>query len=437
MRWALLGRLKMNTEASSWLLVVAVAAIAFVCGWWFARRRAAALETEVAVLQERLAAGVLLDEERAEVLARAMEQLDLRFNELAGQSLKDSSEHLLRLARESFGQQQVAAQGALKEREQAINALVKPIQESLTRTAETLREIEGERQRDFGSMRQYLNDMRDSHAALQLETRNLVKALSKPQVRGQWGEITLRRLVELAGMTRHCDFEEQVHVVGEDGSMRPDMVIHMPDDRDLVVDVKTPLDAYLAAVEATSDEARTQSLRRHAQHVAERVRLLSSKNYAAQFPSAPQFVILFVPGDQFLSAALDEQPELLESAMRNGVILATPSSFVALLKAVHYGWQNVRLAEGAEQIRKLAEDLYNRVNVFRNHLSRLGSELESSVRAYNAAVGSLERNVLPGARKFTELGVRSDKLIEPLEAVETTVREMSGSQAGPLEDTTE
>ena len=219
--------------------------------------------------------------------------------------------------------------------------------------------------------------------------------------------------------------------------MRPDMVIHMPDDRDLVVDVKTPLDAYLAAVEATSDEARTQSLRRHAQHVAERVRLLSSKNYAAQFPSAPQFVILFVPGDQFLSAALDEQPELLESAMRNGVILATPSSFVALLKAVHYGWQNVRLAEGAEQIRKLAEDLYNRVNVFRNHLSRLGSELESSVRAYNAAVGSLERNVLPGARKFTELGVRSDKLIEPLEAVETTVREMSGSQAGPPEDTTE
>jgi len=265
----------------------------------------------------------------------------------------------------------------------------------------------------------------------------LVKALSKPQVRGQWGEITLRRLVELAGMTRHCDFEEQVHVVGEDGSMRPDMVIHMPDDRDLVVDVKTPLDAYLAAVEATSDEARTQALRRHAQHVAERVRLLSSKNYAAQFPSAPQFVILFVPGDQFLSAALDEQPELLESAMRNGVILATPSSFVALLKAVHYGWQNVRLAEGAEQIRKLAEDLYNRVNVFRNHLSRLGSELESSVRAYNAAVGSLERNVLPGARKFTELGVRSDKLIEPLEAVETTVREMSGSQAGPPEDTTE
>jgi len=406
-------------------LTIAAAVAAFVCGWWLGRRGAGAVRTQVAVLEERLRASHALDEERQEVLARAMEQLDLRFNEIAGRSLKDSSEHLLRLARESFGQQQVAAQGALKEREQAIDALVKPIQESLTRTAETLREIEGERQRDFGSMRQYLNDMRSSHAALQLETRNLVKALSKPQVRGQWGEITLRRLVELAGMTRHCDFEEQVHVAGEDGAMRPDMVIHMPDDRDLVVDVKTPLDAYLAAVEATSDEARAQSLRRHAQHVAERVRLLSSKNYAAQFPSAPQFVILFVPGDQFLSAALDEQPELLETAMRNGVILATPSSFVALLKAVHYGWQNVRLAEGAEQIRKLAEDLYNRVSVFRGHLSRLGGEIEASVKAYNAAVGSLERNVLPGARKFTELGVRSDRSIEPLEAIETAVREVA------------
>ena len=424
----------MNLDIPSMMPAAAVAAISFGCGWWLGRRRAGALETEVAVLQERLAAGKAVDEERDEVLARAMEQLDLRFNDLAGRSLKDSSEHLLRLARESFGQQQVAAQGALKEREQAINAMVKPIQETLARTAETLREIEGERQREFGSMRQYLNDMRNSHAALQLETRNLVKALSKPQVRGQWGEITLRRLVELAGMTRHCDFEEQVHVVGEDGSMRPDMVIHMPDDRDLVVDVKTPLDAYLAAVEASTDEARAQSLKRHAQHVADRVRLLSSKNYAAQFPSAPQFVILFIPGDQFLSAALDEQPELLEAAMRNGVILATPSSFVALLKAVHYGWQNVRLAEGAEQIRRLAEDLYNRVTVFRNHLSRLGGELESSVRAYNAAVGSLERSVLPGARKFTELGVRSDKLIEPLETIETAVREIQTSQPGKLED---
>jgi DNA recombination protein RmuC len=198
----------------------------------------------------------------------------------------------------------------------------------------------------------------------------------------------------------------------------------------LVVDVKTPLDAYLAAVEAPSDEERGLALRRHAQHVAERVRLLSSKNYAAQFPKAPQFVILFVPGDQFLSAALDQQPELLESAMRSGVILATPSSFVALLKAVHYGWQNVRLAEGAEQVRKLAEDLYSRLGTFRGHLAKVGAGLDSSVRAYNAAVGSLERNVLPGARKFTELGVRSDRPLEELPDIETAVRPIAGVPDG-------
>ncbi len=420
------------TEMIIALLLAALAA--FLLGWWVGRRGVGQLSTEVAVLNERLAAQRGLAAEREELLARAMEQLDLRFDEIAGRSLRDSSEHLLRLAKESLGQHHEVAAGTLKERENAIANLVRPIQESLTRTSETLREIEGARQRDFGSMRQYLNDMRDSHAALQRETRNLVKALSKPQVRGQWGEITLRRLVELAGMTQHCDFEEQVSVAGPDGSLRPDMIIHMPDGRDLVVDVKTPLDAYLTAVEAGSDEERAVALKRHAQHVAERARLLASKNYAAQFPTAPQFVILFIPGDQFLSAALDEQPDLLETAMRSGVILATPSSFVALLKAVHYGWQNVRLAEGAEQIRKLAEDLFNRLGVFRGHLARVGGELDASVRAYNAAVGSLERNVLPGARKFTELGVRSDRVLEPIEPIENVPRELPGSQPPSADD---
>jgi DNA recombination protein RmuC len=416
---------------TAWIaLLLATGALAFGAGWWLGRRRVAALETEVAVLQERLARASALEVERSAIIERTVEELGLRFNEIAGQRLRDSSEDFLRLARESLGQHHKTAEGALREREQAIDALLKPVQDSLSRTAETLREMESARQRDFGSLRQYLNDMREAHGALQRETRNLVRALSKPQVRGQWGEITLRRLVELAGMTQHCDFEEQVHVAGEEKSQRPDMIIHMPDGRDLVVDVKTPLDAYLAAVEAPSDEERGLALRRHAQHVAERVRLLSSKNYAAQFPKAPQFVILFVPGDQFLSAALDQQPELLESAMRSGVILATPSSFVALLKAVHYGWQNVRLAEGAEQVRKLAEDLYSRLGTFRGHLAKVGAGLDSSVRAYNAAVGSLERNVLPGARKFTELGVRSDRPLEELPDIETAVRPIAGVPDG-------
>lgn len=417
----------MNIDLTTILLIVAGLALALGAGWWLGRRRAAALETEVAVLGARLATEQAVEAERTVALDRAMEQLDRRFDDLAGRQLRENIENFLRLAKENLGGHQQSAQSSLKEREQAIEALVKPIQESLARTSEALREIETERQRDFGSLRQHLTDMRETHTALQRETRNLVQALSKPQVRGQWGEIALRRLVELAGMTAHCDFEEQVHVAGEDGALRPDMIVHLPEGRDVVVDVKTPLDAYLLAVEAPSDEARTVALRRHAQHVSERVRLLSSKNYASQFENAPQFVVLFLPGDQFLSAALDQQPDLLDRAMSSGVVLTTPSTLLALLKAVHSGWQNVRLAEGAERIRRLAEDLYARLGTFRNHLSKLGNALEASVRAYNSSVGSLERNVLPGARKFTELGVRGEKPIEDLTEIEVTVREVDGT----------
>ena len=385
--------------------ILAALAAGFAAGWWMGHRRAAALESE-----------------RTIAIDRAMEQLDRRFDDLAGRQLRENIENFLRLARENLGSHQQSAQSSLKEREQAIEALVKPIQETLARTSEALREIEAERQRDFGSLRQHLTDMRDSHSALQRETRNLVQALSKPQVRGQWGEIALRRLVELAGMTAHCDFEEQVHVAGPEGALRPDMVVHLPEGRDVVVDVKTPLDAYLAAVEAPSDELRAASLKRHAQHVAERVRMLSSKNYAAQFAQAPQFVVLFLPGDQFLASALDQQPDLLDRAMSSNIILTTPSTLLALLKTIYNGWQNVRLAENAERIRTLAEDLHARLVTFRNHMGKVGSSLESSITAFNAAVGSLERSVLPGARKFVELGVRTDKPIEELPQVEVTAR---------------
>ncbi len=409
----------MTLDLTALIVILLAVALALGAGWWMGRRRAAALAAE-----------------RTATLDRAMEQLDRRFDDLAGRQLRENIENFLRLAKENLGGHQQNAQSSLKEREQAIESLVKPIQESLARTSDALREIEAERQRDFGSLRQNLTDMRETHTALQRETRNLVQALSKPQVRGQWGEIALRRLVELAGMTAHCDFEEQVHVVGEDGALRPDMVVHLPEGRDIVIDVKTPLDAYLTAAEAPTDEVRTVALRRHAQHVADRVRLLSSKNYSAQFAQAPQFVVLFLPGDQFLSSALDQQPELLDRAMSSNIILTTPSTLLALLKTVYNGWQNVRLAENAERIRRLAEDLYSRLNTFRNHLGKLGSALEGSLRAYNAAVGSLERNVLPGARKFVELGVRGEKPIDDLTEIEVSVRlvDESTPQLAPPEE---
>ena len=241
---------------------------------------------------------------------------------------------------------------------------------------------------------------------------------------GRWGEITLRRLVELAGMVEHCDFQEQVHSSTEDQIIRPDMVVRMPNKRDLVVDVKTPLDAYLEAVEAKDDAQRQLGLQRHARNVRDHIKTLSSKAYWAQFSNSPEFVILFIPGDQFLSAALNEDPDLIESALAQQIILATPTSFVALLKAVAYGWRQLALADNAQEIRVLAEDLYGRLATFVAHMNKVGRQLGSSVESYNRAVGSLERKVLPGARKFVELGIHTKKKLEKTETLDPVPRTM-------------
>ena len=274
-----------------------------------------------------------------------------------------------------------------------------------------------------------LEAMQSGQKSLAQETQNLVNALRRPEVRGRWGEITLRRLVELAGMVEHCDFQEQVHTSAEDRVIRPDMIVRMPDQRELVVDVKTPLDAYLEAVEARDDAQRKLGLERHARNVREHVRKLASKGYWEQFSQSPEFVILFIPGDQFLSAALNEDPELIEYALSQQIILATPTSLVALLKAVAYGWRQLALADNAQEIRRLAEDLYGRLTAFVGHLNRVGKQLSSSVENYNRAVGSLERKVLPGARKFVELGIRPKKEMEKLEPLESMPRRVVDSPA--------
>jgi len=255
------------------------------------------------------------------------------------------------------------------------------------------------------------------------ETRNLVTALRRPEVRGRWGEITLRRVVELAGLTVYADFTEQAHVATTEGALRPDLVVHMPDERDLVIDAKTPLDAYLEAVEADSDEARRVALARHAQQVEARIRELAGKAYWSQFERSPEFAVLFLPGDQFLSAALTERPELIDNALRQSVVIATPSTLMALLKAVAYGWRQAQVAQNAAEIRDLGQELYRRLGNFSAHLARVGQRLGSAVESYNSAVGSLERQVLPQARRFTELGVTADAALPALEAVERLARE--------------
>jgi DNA recombination protein RmuC len=391
---------------------------------WLNRKRSESLHVEVAVLKSQVSTEQQLERERQEALDRAAERMKSAFDTVAGQSLRSNSEVFLKLAREHLGQHQQSAVAALTEREKAIATMLTPIREALEKTGQQIQRIEKERAETFGSLRASLEAVALGQASLQRETRTLVNALRRPEVRGQWGEMTLRRLAELAGMVDRCDFSEQVHVRSDDGNLRPDMIVHMPDGRDLVVDVKTPLDAYLEAVDAVTDELRGVALRRHAQAVTERVRQLGAKNYWSQFEKSPDFVVLFIPGDQFLSAALAEVPTLLEDAIRQNVIIATPTSFVALLKAVAYGWRQTALAQNAETIRSLAEDLYKRLSVFSGHLARLGRSLSGSVDAFNSAVGSLERQVLPGARKFTELGVRPEREIELIEPIDKLTRDL-------------
>jgi len=394
--------------------------------------RTSRLREKLAVTQSQLEARGRAEDEREQALALAEQRLARVFDELAQRSLQDNSQNFLALAKQNLDVHRSEARGELKAREQAVEALVMPIREALQRTERQITEIEKERHEAFGNIRGLLESISLSQQALSTETRNLVTALRRPEVRGQWGEMTLRRLVELAGMVEHCDFTEQEHTVsGDGGVLRPDMVVHLAEGRQLVVDVKTPLDAYLAAVEAPDDVTREAALERHARKVRERVRELAAKRYWSQFERSPEFVILFIPGDQFLSAALAKDPGLLDEALNQHVILATPTSLVALLKAVAYGWRQVALAENARQIRDLASDLHQRLAVFTGHLARVGRALTNSVDAYNSAVGSLERKVLPGARRFTELGVHARKPLEPTPEIESIARRPSHSESLP------
>jgi DNA recombination protein RmuC len=419
------------SDAGLWMafaLGIALGALAALV-WRARREQSLSIDTEV--LRARLKSEETVGAEREQALARAREQLQGVFGDLARDTLQSNSEVFLQLARERLAHQQSDASQALKERETAIESLVQPIREALAKTEAQIQAIERERIDAFATIKTQMEVLASGQNLLSRETRNLVTALRRPDVRGQWGEITLRRLVELSGMTSHVDFTEQQHLATESGAIRPDMVVHMPEQRDIIVDVKTPLDAYLAAVEAQDDEERSAQLRRHAQIVGARVRELSSKQYWSQFERSPDFVVLFLPGDQFLSAALQENPGLIDDSLRQNVMLATPTSLVALLKAVSYGWKQTILADNAAEIRRLGEDLYKRLSVFGEHLGRLGKSLGSSVDSFNKAVGSLEQQVLPAARRFPELGLRVNREIEPIEPVANLTRIPRNAEVEP------
>ncbi len=411
-------------------LLVLLGASLFVLGaalgaWLVHLRKRKALDAIEAEMQ-RLRMQLELEKERHAEKLESIEavslQLQQTFTSLSQQALQSNNENFLRLAKEKLSQYQIQAEASLEKKEKAIETLLAPINEALKQTESQIRAIEKERKESYGSLTEHLKLINESQSELRTETQNLVQALRRPEVRGQWGELTLRRIAELAGMVSYCDFYEQQSGDEDDRRMRPDMVVRMPDQRELIVDAKTPLDAYLSAVQTRDSKEREELLHRHARHVRERMRELASKAYWNQFSHSPDFIVLFIPGEQFLAAALELDPQLLEDALSNKVILATPTSIIALLRAVAFGWRQQSVAKNAEEIRTLGEELYKRLATFVEHLQKLGKNLDASVEQFNKATGSLDRQVLPGARKFDELGIEKKKEIPELKMVESSAR---------------
>ncbi len=355
-------------------------------------------------------------------LARA--ELTDAFKAVSGEALKTNSQIFLDLARTSFETLKVEAKGDLAQRQQAIDELIRPLTESLKRYEQQIQSLEQSRQSAYGGIDRHLTLLNEAQERLRQEAANLVKALRTPGARGRWGELTLRRVVEMAGLVRHCDFVEQATLETEEGRKRPDLVVHLPNHCQIVVDAKTVLAAYLDAHETTDEAQRRAHLARHAAQVRSRMDELSLKAYATQFDRAPEFVVLFLPGEQFLGAALEHDPTLIEDGFAQRVVIATPTTLFAVLRAVAYGWQQADLTENAERIARLGKELYERMAVLAEHLTDVGQSLGKSVQAYNKALGSIETRVLPSARKFRELGVGSEKDVPHLEPIETAPRLM-------------
>ncbi|MCU0668557.1 MAG: DNA recombination protein RmuC [Myxococcota bacterium] len=349
------------------------------------------------------------------------------FKALSADALRENAESFLSLASERLGKERELTAAELAKREQAIDALVKPVAETLGKVDAQLREAEKDRRGQHDSITTHLALVAQSSAQLQGETTHLVRALRTPNVRGRWGEIQLRRVVELAGMLDHCDFHEQVGADTDAGRLRPDLVVRLPGGKSVVVDAKAPLAAYLDAVEASDDAVRTAYLVKHARQVRDHITKLSGKQYWASFDATPEFVVLFLPGETFFHDALAHDPSLLEHGVEQKVIPASPTTLIALLRAVAHGWREEKLAANAEQISALGRELHERVSTLAEHFARVGKRLDGAVEAYNDAVGSLESRVLVSARKLKELGAATGEEIEALEPVERRSRELRSS----------
>jgi DNA recombination protein RmuC len=394
------------------------------------REQNGALSQQAAQLEERLRAEQRLAAEKLTLLEDARAKLADAFKALSAEALKSSNESFLKLAQESLARFQQGAKADLEARQKAIEQLAQPIRERLEKFDGKLEELEKNRVGAYRALSQQVSDLLQVHLPqLHQETKNLVQALRQPQARGRWGELQLRRVVEMAGMLEHCDFEEQVSQSTDTGRQRPDLVVHLPGGRQIVVDAKAPVDAYLAAVEAQSEETRAAALVRHAQQVKSHITQLAKKSYFDQFDPTPEFVVLFVPGEAFFSAALAHDPTLIEYGAENRVIPASPTTLIALLKAVAYGWRQEALAKNAAEVAALGKELYERIATLAKHWSDVGDNLDKAVDAYNKSVGTLESRVLPTARRFRDLrAVTEAKDIPTLEPLTQETRALTAEE---------
>jgi DNA recombination protein RmuC len=389
---------------------------------------------ELSALTTRLEEERKSSQEKLELLSNAEEKLADAFKALSADALRSNNQSFLDLAKERLQTFQEAAKGDLEQRQQAIDQIIRPLKESLDKVDGKIGELEKTRAGAYSELREQVKGLATSQSQLQAETGNLVKALRIPHVRGRWGEIQLRRVVELAGMLQYCDFVEQETVTTEDGRIRPDLIVKLPGNRTIVVDSKVPFDAFYESISTTDEEVRAARLNDHARLVRAHITALSRKSYWESVQPTPEFVLLFLPGETFYSAALEIDPKLIEDGVSQGVIIATPTTLIALLKAVSYGWRQEQMANNAQEVSTLARTLYDRLRVFTNHFDDIGRGLDRALDAYNKGVRSLEARVLVTARKFKERGAISGDDIETLEPIDKAARALSLDEGGLFPD---
>jgi DNA recombination protein RmuC len=382
-----------------------------------------ALETRLE--EERKASG-----DKITLLNNAEAKLADAFKALSADALRNNNQSFLDLAKQNLETFQQTAKSELERRQSAIGDMIKPLKESLEKVDGKIGELEKNRVGAYSELREQVKQLAHSHLQLQSETGNLVKALRAPHVRGRWGEIQLRRVVELAGMLQYCDFQEQETVTTEDTRIRPDMVVRLPGNRTIVVDSKVPFDAFYESISTTDEEVRATRLKDHAQLVRNHITALSRKSYWETLQPTPEFVLLFLPGETFYSAALEKDPKLIEDGVSQRVIIATPTTLIALLKAVSYGWRQEQMAENAQEVSDLARTLYDRLRVFTNHFDDIGRNLDRALESYNRGVRSLESRVLVTARRFKERGAIAGDEIEILEPIDKAARPLSRDEGG-------